>query len=309
MPRDLHPDEEGPGRGAKVGEGPHGRVLRPADGPGGDVHPPAWPPLPLPGATPAPGCARPARASRAGAQDRRGPPARLHLTGRAVFCVPWRTLAGFVVGRSGRALAVAKVRRTRADAQVRSAGSPSAAASASGDVGVVGRITLTIPAGLLSPTASPASPTATSVSPTVMSAEKELASSGPLAKVLAAALRAGAKAFSARRSRTAAGGCTHEEASPGYRVPDSMRALVEARDRTCGFPTCRQPAWRCEQDHTIAHRLGGPTCPCNLSPECARHHHLKHLPSWRLDQPRPGVLTWTTPARLTHTVTSAPYPV
>jgi hypothetical protein len=43
-------------------------------------------------------------------------------------------------------------------------------------------------------------------------------------------------------------------------------------------------------------------------PECSRHHHLKHLPSWRLDQPRPGVLTWTTPARLTHTVTSGPYP-
>ena len=336
VPRDLHPDEGGPGRGAKVGEGPHDRALRPADGPGGDVHPPAWPPLPRPGATPAPGCARPARASPAGAQDRRGPPASLHLAGRAVLCVPWRTLAGWssepgelsrigpvtagvardlalaaaadvtcdwkviVVGRSGRAVAVAKVRRSRADAQVRSAGSPSAAASGSGDAGVVGRITLTIPVGLLSPTATPVSP--------ATPAEKELAGSGPLAKVLAAALRAGAKAFSARRSRTAAGGCTHEEASPDYRVPDSMRALVEARDQTCGFPTCRQPAWRCEQDHTIAHRLGGLTCPCNLSPECPRHHHLKHLPSWRLDQPRPGVLTWTTLARLTHTVTSAPYP-
>jgi len=160
--------------------------------------------------------------------------------------------------------------------------------------GVVGRITLTIPAGLLHPADRPV--------------EEEPAGSGPLAEILAAALRTGAKAFSARRSRTAAGGCTHEEASPGYRVPDPMRALVEARDQTCGFPTCRQPAWRCEQDHTIAHRLGGPTCPCNLSPECSRHHHLKHLPSWRLDQPRPGVRTWTTPARLTHTVTSAPYP-
>src|SRR6266487_3626227 len=223
----------------------------------------------------------------------------LALAAAADATCDWKVI---VVGRSGRAVAVAKVRRSRADAQVRSAGSPSAAASGSGDAGVVGWITLTIPAGLLSPTATPLSPTATS-------AEKELAGSGPLAKVLAAALRAGAKAFSARRSRIAAGGCAHEEASPDYRVPDSMRALVEARDQTCGFPTCRQPAWRCEQDHTIAHRLGGPTCPCNLSPECPRHHHLKHLPSWRLDQPRPGVLTWTTPARLTHTVTSAPYPV
>jgi hypothetical protein len=248
-----------------------------------------------------------------------------------MLCVPWRTLAGWscepgelsrigpvtagvardlalaaaadvtcewkviVVGRSGRAVAVAKVRRMRAGGRARSWDSASATAGADGDVGVVGRITLIIPAGLLHPAAGPAG--------------LEPAGSGPLAAVLAAALRAGEKALSARRSRTAAGGCSHEEASPGYRVPDPMRAFVEARDRTCGFPTCRQPAWRCEQDHTIAHRLGGPTCPCNLSPECGRHHHLKHLPSWRLDQPRPGVLTWTTPARLTHTVTSGPYPV
>jgi hypothetical protein len=88
-----------------------------------------------------------------------------------------------------------------------------------------------------------------------------------------------------------------------------MRALVEARNQTCGFPTCRQPAWRCEQDHTVAYRLGGATCPCNLSPECSRHHHLKHLPNWRLDQPRPGVLVWLTPARLTHTKIPGPYPV
>jgi len=327
------------GDGAAADEGPHTRTPRPADPPGEDLRPlPAWPPLPLPGATPTPGCARPARASPASSQDRRGPPGRPRLAGRAVLCVPWRTLAGWtcepgelsrigpvtagvardlalaaaadvtcewkviVVGRSGRALAVGKVLRMRASARRCSSsrrgsegpGTASEGSRADLGPGVAGRITLTIPAGLLHPPDKPAA--------------EEPAGSGPLAEILAAALRTGAKAFSARRSRTAAGGCTHEEASHGYRVPDPMRALVEARDQTCGFPTCRQPAWRCEQDHTIAHRLGGPTCPCNLSPECARHHHLKHLPSWQLDQPRPGVLTWTTPARLTHTVTSAPYP-
>ena len=327
--RNGDPADGGSGDGGAADGEPHDRAPRPADRPGEDL--PPWPPLPLPGAAPAPGCARPSRASPVGTQDRRGPPRSPPLAGRAMLCVPWRTLAGWscepgelsrigpvtagvardlalaaaadvtcewkviVVGRSGRAVAVAKVRRLRAGGRARSRGSASAAAGGNGDVGVVGRITLTIPAGLLHPAVGPA--------------ETEPAGSGPLAAVLAAALRAGEKAFSARRSRTAAGGCSHEEASPGYRVPDPMRALVEARDRTCGFPTCRQPAWRCEQDHTIAHRLGGPTCPCNLSPECSRHHHLKHLPSWRLDQPRPGVLTWTTPARLTHTVTSGPYPV
>ena len=327
-PADSGPDGDGPGGGAADMD-PHDRASRPADRAGED--PSAWPPLPLPGATPTPGCARPARASPAGTQDRRGPPGSPPLAGRAVLCVPWRTLAGWssepgelsrigpvtagvardlalaaaadvtcqwkviVVGRSGRAVAVAKVRRPRAGARARSGGPASAAAGGSDGAGVVGRITLTIPVGLLHRTAGPT--------------EEEPVWSGPFAEVLAAAIRAGAKAFSARRSGTEPGGCTHEEASPGYRVPDTMRALVEARDRTCGFPTCRQPAWRCEQDHTIAHRLGGPTCPCNLSPECSRHHHLKHLPSWRLDQSRPGVLTWTTPARLTHTVTSGPYPV
>jgi hypothetical protein len=335
MARDVHLCEGGPGDGGAADEDPNDRGPGPADRLGEDL--PAWPPIPVPGVIPTPGCARPARASPVGTQDRRGPPGSPPPAGRAVLCVPWRTLAEWssepgelsrigpvtagvardlalaaaadvtcewkviVVGRSGRALAVTKVRRTRADARARSGGSASAAAGGtsaaaggSGDVGLVGRITLTIPAGLLPPADSPA--------------EEEPAGAGALAESLAAALRAGAKALSARRSRNAAGGCTHEEASPGYRVPDRMRALVEARDQTCGFPTCRQPAWRCEQDHTIAHRLGGPTCPCNLSPECSRHHHLKHLPSWRLDQPRPGVLTWTTPARLTHTVTSGPYP-
>jgi hypothetical protein len=248
-----------------------------------------------------------------------------------VLCVPWRTLAGrgsepgelsrigpvtaavardlaraaaadatcewrvIVVGRSGRALAVTRVRRVGSGAS----GSVAPAAAGASDhagapPGVVGRVILTIPARLTGPAAMPEAP--------------ELAGTGGLARILGTALRAGAMALSARRARTGPGRCAHPEASPGYQVPDSMRALVEARDRTCGFPTCRQPAWRCEQDHTVAYRLGGATCPCNLSAECPRHHHLKHLPSWRLEQPRPGILVWTTPARLTHTVTPGPYP-
>jgi hypothetical protein len=209
-----------------------------------------------------------------------------------VLCVPWRTLAGWssepgelsrigpvtagvardlalaaaadatcqwrviVVGRSGRAFAVTKIRRVGAGTRGDRGGTPP---------GVVGRITLTVPASLLNPIAMPAI--------------QDLAGREGLVQVLWRALRAAADAFSARRSRVGPGSCAHEEASPGYRVPDPMRALVEARD-----------------------------LPVHLSAECSRHHHLKHLPSWRLDQPRPGILTWTTPARLTHTVTSGPYP-
>jgi hypothetical protein len=358
-PGDSGPGNSGPGSGGSGNSGPG------SGAPGGDTEgdwrssagrttgksgtdaPPIWPPLPLPGAVPTPGCARLPRASPDGLQDRRGPPRSPRLSGRAVLCVPWRTLAGWssepgelsrigpvtagvardlaraavadvtcewrviVVSRSGGAFAVTKIRRVGAAARGRGGGSAPSAVSGSGNAGatpgVVGRITLTIPVGLLDPTAMP-NPTPmqdTPATPTV----QEWGGSGVLAGVLGAALRAGGQAFSARRSRTGPGDCAHREASPGYQVPDPMRALVEARDQTCGFPVCRQPAWRCEQDHTITYRLGGPTCPCNLSPECTRHHHLKHLPGWRLDQPRPGVLTWITPARLTHTVTAGPYPV
>ncbi len=292
--------------------------------------PPAWPPLPVPGAEPAPGCARLARAGLDGTPGRRGPPA---LAGRGVLSVPWRTLAGLcsepgllsrigpvtadvardlalaaavdvtcewrviVVGRSGRALAVAKIRRMGAAGRPRG-GNPALASlretpGADVEPGVVGRITLTIPVGLLDLGGGP-----DSLAPACL---------GALGQILNAALKAGASALSGRPSGNGPGACTHEESTPAYRVPDLMRARVEARDQTCRFPTCRQPAWRCEQDHTISYRLGGPTCPCNLSPECARHHRLKHLPNWRLDQPRPGVLSWTTPAGLRHTVTADPY--
>ncbi|HYB87406.1 MAG TPA: DUF222 domain-containing protein [Streptosporangiaceae bacterium] len=290
----------------------------------------------------------PARASLADSQDRRGPPGtsptsstlvppsagNSYLAGRAVLSVPWRTLAGWshepgelgrigpitagvardlawaaaadvtcewkviVVDRAGAAVAVAKIRRVRAGTRGGSGSAGGTTAAGSGRAGtgpgVVGRLTVTMPVDLLDVAAWPTT--------------RKLADSGELGNDLVAALTAGAKAFSARPAQTRQAACVHEEASPSYQVPDSMRALVEARDQTCGFPVCRQPAWRCEQDHTIAYRLGGPTCPCNLSPECPRHHHLKHLPSWRLDQPLPGILTWTTPARLTHTVTSGPYP-
>ena len=280
-PPDMEPDDPEPC-------GPGSAWTVPGDSATGRS-PPAWPPIPVPDVIPpAAGGKRP--------------------EGRAVLSVPWRTLTGLcsepgqlsrigpvtagvaralasaaaldgacewkviVVSRSGRVLAVAKVRRP----------------AGLGGTGVVGRITLTIPVGLLDQAAMLTGP-------------------GTLGQILGAAVTAGANALAARSSRARPGACTHEEASAAYQVPDWMRALVEARDQTCGFPTCRQPAWRCEQDHTIAYRLGGATCPCNLSPECARHHHLKHLPRWRLDQPRPGTLIWTTPARLRHTVTADPY--
>ncbi len=100
--------------------------------------------------------------------------------------------------------------------------------------------------------------------------------------------------------------CTHVRSVPGYRVPPRLRAFLEARDQDCGYPTCRRAAASCDIDHTIPYHLGGLTCECNTHPHCRRHHRLKGTGAWRLEQPRPGVLRWTTPSRLTHTVYPEP---
>ncbi len=107
---------------------------------------------------------------------------------------------------------------------------------------------------------------------------------------------------------TSAAGCGHVGAVSTYRIPDSMRRLIEARDQTCRFPVCRLPAWRTDMDHAIPYDLGGPTCRCNVSAECRHHHRLKQLNGWQLTQPRPGILVWRTPARLTYTIGPDPHP-
>jgi hypothetical protein len=88
----------------------------------------------------------------------------------------------------------------------------------------------------------------------------------------------------------------------GYRPPAGMRRLIERTHQVCAFPTCDRPAPRCDLDHTIAWHQGGPTCPCNMSALCRRHHRLKQHPQWQLFQPWPGLLVWVTPAGKWHTV-------
>jgi len=145
------------------------------------------------------------------------------------------------------------------------------------------------------------------------------ATSGRLGVILAAALAAADREASRigansqehadSHAGTAIRDCRHEGAVSGYRVPGRMRLFIEARDQTCGFPPCRQPAWRTDMDHTIPYHLGGPTCPCNLHGQCRRHHRLKQLSGWDLSQPAPGVLVWRTPARLTYTVIPDTYQI
>jgi len=93
----------------------------------------------------------------------------------------------------------------------------------------------------------------------------------------------------------AVGECFHERESKGYQPAPLLRHVVNVRHRTCGFPGCRNPAARCDQDHTIPHGQGGRTCECNLASLCRRHHQAKQAQGWWLDQPEPGILIWRLP--------------
>jgi hypothetical protein len=62
------------------------------------------------------------------------------------------------------------------------------------------------------------------------------------------------------------GTCAHRRETAGYRPPDSLRHLIKIRSPRCGYPGCRRPAARRDDDHTIPHHQGGKTCECNLYP-------------------------------------------
>lgn len=134
---------------------------------------------------------------------------------------------------------------------------------------------------------------------TITERDLRRAMASELPPVLIRALRAAVRAADLARERAAmddaAGGCAHAQESPGYRPPPRLRDYITARDVTCRFPTCRQPVWRCDLDHSIPYHRGGRTCSCNLGGLCRFHHQLKQHRLWRLAQ-EAGTFTWTTPA-------------
>ena len=135
--------------------------------------------------------------------------------------------------------------------------------------------------------------------------------SRPAARLAAAALRAASRALDRALAQAeadaAAGGCAHAGESPAYRPPPRLREFVIARDVTCRNPSCRQPAWRADLDHTLPYDQDGRTCDCNLGGGCRKHHILKQNPRWALEQTRPGHFTWTTPGGRTYAVVPDSY--
>lgn len=98
-----------------------------------------------------------------------------------------------------------------------------------------------------------------------------------------------------RAEPIASGECGHRHREDRYRPSRALAHLIRARTATCSAPGCAAQAQHSELDHTEPWPRGD-TCECNLSPPCARHHHAKHAPGWRLEQPEPGVMRWTTPS-------------
>jgi hypothetical protein len=186
--------------------------------------------------------------------------------------VQWRII---LTGGTGQAVAVTRVpvARTRAGPKTRRG-----ASGAGAGAGLVGRVTLTIPEDILLDPPQP-----------------EVAADGILARALRAAGReAAAAAARAVADAATAAGCAHIVATSGYRPAPRLRDYVVARDLTCRFPFCRQPAWRGDLDHTVPYDQGGKTCTCNLGGLCRHHHRLKQHLGWQLSQIEPGIFRWTT---------------
>jgi hypothetical protein len=80
-----------------------------------------------------------------------------------------------------------------------------------------------------------------------------------------------------------------------YRPPQRLRDHLSARDDTCAFPTCQQPGWRCEPDHTVPFNQGGRTRRDNLALTCRRHNQAKaNGTGWTYQHNPNGSYTWTT---------------
>ncbi len=97
-----------------------------------------------------------------------------------------------------------------------------------------------------------------------------------------------------------------------YRPGADLTRTIVARDVTCTFPGCRQPAVCCDLDHIVAY---DPACAAriaqttevNLHPLCRRHHNLKTNKKWGARRAADGTIVWTAPTG--HTYRRRPEPI
>ncbi len=78
-----------------------------------------------------------------------------------------------------------------------------------------------------------------------------------------------------------------------------LRALVIDRDRTCCFPGCLVPSWRCQIDHIVPFDPAVPawaqTVETNLQALCRHHHQGKTERAFSVERDAwTGITTWRT---------------
>ena len=91
-----------------------------------------------------------------------------------------------------------------------------------------------------------------------------------------------------------------------YEPPQALVDFLLARDRTCRFPGCRQPASRSDLDHAQSWETGGETNVENLGLLCRRHHRLKTHGRWALISNADGSCEWTSPVGKKYFVPARP---
>ncbi len=93
-----------------------------------------------------------------------------------------------------------------------------------------------------------------------------------------------------------------------YTPTDRINDFITTRSQTCTHPDCNQPASKCDTDHAIPWP-DGPTCTCNLGPDCRRHHRCKHEGGWSVEQLPDGTRISTSPLGRTYVTEPHAYPV
>ena len=124
----------------------------------------------------------------------------------------------------------------------------------------------------------------------------ELAGYGPIPASAARALAADGKWR--RLVHEPLTGALLDLGKTSYKPSAALDRFIRARDVYCAFPSCGQPAHRCDVDHTCPYGCGpaGRTDRANLGALCESHHIVKHQTGWHLARdPVSHEATWTSP--------------
>jgi len=103
----------------------------------------------------------------------------------------------------------------------------------------------------------------------------DLAGHGPIAAQHARELAAAHDATWRRLLTDPSTGHLLDAGTATYRPSQRLVDFLTARDDVCVFPTCHQPAHRCEIEHCLPFDSGGPTAPHNNAITCKRHNTCK----------------------------------